>query len=328
MYRNMEVRRVQITGGSSYMITLPKNWAESRGIKKNDPIIVVPQPDGSLLLTMEGIKGDSKSVKVLDTDDFDSPDALYRCLIGAYIAGHDQISIRSDEPISGPYLESISEFTQTSMGMEIIEEEENRILIKDLIDHSEVIPQKNVRREYLLVKRMISDALSYDTPSSKEMDLRDTEVDRIHWLVQRQASIYQHDPGLSSRTGTNLSSVISCMSVSKTLERMGDHAVLLVKNISNLNESDRGKLALKLDKLRTKIVEYIEGAVQSWMDADNQKAEEVMHAKNDILSFSKECFKDISNNDVGNLLRGSINRIVDYCSDIAESAINVAMEDE
>ncbi len=310
------------------MITLPKSWAESRGIKKNDPIIVVPQPDGSLLLTMEGNGTDSKSVKTLDIDDFDSSDALYRCLIGAYIAGHDQISIGSLEPISGPYLEAISEFTQTSMGMEIIEEEENRILIKDLIDHSEVIPQKNVRREYLLVKRMIGDALSKDRPYPDEMDLRDTEVDRIHWLVQRQASIYQHDPSLSNRTGTNLSTVISCMSVSKILERMGDHAVLLVKNMSKLDPADQKKLESDLDKLKTGIIGYVEESVQSWMDADNKKAEEVMHAKKEILSSSNECFTNISNNDVGNLLRGSMNRIVDYCSDIAESAINVAMEDE
>lgn len=33
----MEIRRVQITGGSSYVITLPKEWATSQNIKKNDP---------------------------------------------------------------------------------------------------------------------------------------------------------------------------------------------------------------------------------------------------------------------------------------------------
>ncbi len=42
----MEIRKVQITGGSSYVVTLPKDWAESLKIKKNDPLGLIVQPDG------------------------------------------------------------------------------------------------------------------------------------------------------------------------------------------------------------------------------------------------------------------------------------------
>ena len=34
----MDIRKVQVTGGSSYVITLPKEWANSMHIKKNDPL--------------------------------------------------------------------------------------------------------------------------------------------------------------------------------------------------------------------------------------------------------------------------------------------------
>ncbi len=308
------------------MVTLPKSWAESRGLKKNDPVMVVPQPDGSLLLTTNDNEASKASVKTLCVDDFDIPDALYRCLIGAYIAGHDQISIRSSGPIKGRYLEAISEFTQTSMGMEIVEEEEDRLLIKDLINHSEVVPQKNVKREYLLVKRMVGDALSSSPPTPNEMDLRDTEVDRIHWLVQRQASIYQQDIGLSSRTGLRLASVISCMGVSRIIERIGDHAVLIVKNLPSLDENDRKMFEKNLDALSTKLLKHIETAMESWLKADRSLAESVIRSKDDIMAASGRCFSEISDKDAGSLIRGSMNRIIDYCSDIAESAINISME--
>ena len=326
MYRSMEIRRVQITGGSSYMITLPKPWAESRGLKKNDPVIVIEQNDGGLLLTTDGGEATRDSVKTLSTCDFSSPDALYRCMIGAYIAGHDQILLKSQGPFKGTDLEAISEFTQTSMGMEIVEEDEDRILIKDLIDHSEVIPQKNVKREYLLVKRMVADALSSDPPTATEIDLRDTEVDRIHWLVQRQASIYQHDIGLSGKTGLPLTAVMSCMGVSKTLERVGDHAVLLVKNLSVLDGADRKKVVSNLEPLSKMVLDYIGKSMDSWTAADESLAEEVIRSKKALQSAVPRYFSDIANRDAGNLLRGSISRIIDYCSDIAESAINVAME--
>ncbi|GAG48430.1 unnamed protein product, partial [marine sediment metagenome] len=47
----MEIRRVQITGGSSYVITLPKEWIKSTNVKKNDPLGLIPQSDGTLLIT-------------------------------------------------------------------------------------------------------------------------------------------------------------------------------------------------------------------------------------------------------------------------------------
>jgi len=34
----MEIRKVQLTGGSSYVITLPKDWVQNQKIKKNEPL--------------------------------------------------------------------------------------------------------------------------------------------------------------------------------------------------------------------------------------------------------------------------------------------------
>ena len=47
----MEIRKIQVTGGSSYVLSLPKSWIRERNIQKNDPIGVVSQADGTLLIT-------------------------------------------------------------------------------------------------------------------------------------------------------------------------------------------------------------------------------------------------------------------------------------
>lgn len=326
MLYSMDIRRIQITGGSSFMITLPKDWADSRGLKKNDPVAVIPQSDGSLLLSPGGSSAERESVKTLCIDDFDTADCLYRGLIGAYIAGHDQIVLKSDGGIPGAYLESISEFTQTSMGMEIVDEEEDRIVMKDLIDHSDVIPQKNVKREYLLVKRMIGDALTSDPPGSDDMISRDTEVDRIHWLVQRQSSIHQRDIGLSGRMGLRIESVTRCVGVSKILERMGDHAVMIVKNLERIEGSDRAAVIGGLLSVNSELVRYIECAMNSWLSADHKLAESVIRRKGDMLALIDDSFVEVTGTACDNLIKGSVTRIVEYCSDLAESAINVAME--
>jgi AbrB family looped-hinge helix DNA binding protein len=53
----MELRRtVQFTGRSSYVVTLPKAWAERVGIRKGSVIILKLNEDGGITLYPEGLK--------------------------------------------------------------------------------------------------------------------------------------------------------------------------------------------------------------------------------------------------------------------------------
>lgn len=60
--------------------------------------------------------------------------------------------------------------------------------------------------------------------------------------------------------------------------------------------------------------------------AMGSRAEKVIHCKGDVLRELNGLFVEMFGDEEVNLLAGSINRIVEYCSDIAESAINLAME--
>src|SRR5438552_6250433 len=46
----MEIRKIQITGGNSYVVSLPKTWVKDAGLKANDAVLVLPQADMSLLV--------------------------------------------------------------------------------------------------------------------------------------------------------------------------------------------------------------------------------------------------------------------------------------
>ena len=56
----MEIRRVQLTGRSSYAITLPKEWVKSVNIKKNDPLGVLIHSNGTLLITPKMTEGQAQ----------------------------------------------------------------------------------------------------------------------------------------------------------------------------------------------------------------------------------------------------------------------------
>ena len=264
---SVDLRRIQITGGSSFMITLPKDWADSVGLKKNDTVGLQPQPDGSMVIYPGGEQAAiAGSTKVIDADGITDRDYLYRQLVGAYIAGHDVIELRSEGELSsmaastassGAYIaghdvielrsegelssmaaSTASSFTQTAIGLEILEESDNRIVIKDLMDQGEIKPAKSVERMKVLVRNMLNDVLEAleqrDPKLLDGMSDRDREVDRIDWLISRQVNIHQKDITISRRMGMDLCEITRCGSVSRSIERIGDHAVLLASNLKPL----------------------------------------------------------------------------------------------
>jgi len=47
---NGETRKIQFTGKSTYIVSLPKKWVNSLGLKAGSPILITQQ-DSSLILT-------------------------------------------------------------------------------------------------------------------------------------------------------------------------------------------------------------------------------------------------------------------------------------
>lgn len=333
---SVDIRRVQITGGSSFMVTLPKDWAESVGMKKNDSVGLQAQPDGSIIIYPQGIeKTVEKTVKVIDVDSVKDRDFLYRQLVGSYIAGHSSIELRSESHIPSMVAGVASVFTQTAIGLEIIDESDTRILIKDLMDQAEMKPVKSIERLKVLIKNLLSDILDGAESGRKNIAEnlveKDREIDRIDWLISRQVNIYQKDYSLARKLGTKLTEISGCSTASRTLERIGDHGLILAKNIDVLNEEPGTAEVLKeVVSIGREVMEQVSISVSTWLDKD-------MHAANKCIEDSARLAErtrilsrmasDLNQN-VGvavSMIGGSLRRIAEYSMDLSELAINSAM---
>lgn len=332
----VDIRRIQITGGSSFMITLPKDWADSVGLKKNDTIGLRPQPDGTLILYPGGSESPSiQSVMTIHTDGIKDRDFLYRQLVGAYIAGHDIIELRAEEGLSSMVTSTASSFTQTSIGLEIMEEGENYIVIKDLMDQNEMKPMKSVERMKVLTRNMLTDVMdsleSKDPSALKYMNDRDREVDRLDWLISRQVNIHQKDITISRRMGVDLCEITRCATVSRAIERIGDHAVLLAKNLVPLMDGDSEGTDSEIVALGRDAISLFVDSVGTWSSRNMVRANECIETGESLVERAMEIA------DRGDGLEGriamaaevvsaSVKRVVEYSMDIAEVAINSAMD--
>ena len=95
----MEIRKVQVTGGASFIISLPKEWARSQKIGKNDPLGVLIQEDGTLLITPKIPGREIQRQRTFDVSPGMDPVFLFRLLIAAYIGGYSRIRLSAAEQV-------------------------------------------------------------------------------------------------------------------------------------------------------------------------------------------------------------------------------------
>lgn len=328
----MEIRRVQVTGGSSFVITLPKEWVISHKIKKNDPIALSKKPDGTISISPTITEDTTGKIKKFILDEKINRTYLLRQLIGAYISGYNSIIINSKNKISSEVGTIVRYFTQIAIGQEVIEETNNSIVIKDLLKPTEMPFDVTIKRMHLIVKSMHEDTMQALELKNKkiveEIMIRDSDVDRLHWLIARQHNIILQDITFAEKMNISLTMTYTYFLISRIIERMGDHVVRIARNISKildvkLNEKIKEKIQISSNLA----FEIFNKSIGSFFKKDitiaNKNIESVQRLENlceEINHMASEYIGSIAIS-IGYIAE-SIRRIGEYAEDISETAIN------
>ena len=228
----MELRKVQFTGGSSYVLTLPKEWIEAQKIKKNDSLGVEIQPDGTLLITRSINQESAQRTKEFDLTGITEPAYLFRLLIGAYISGYTFIVIHSHQRLPPFVRDVVRKFTQMTIGQEVIGETDTEIMLKDLLNPAEMPFDNTIKRMFIIVKAMHEDAItaiqSQNQTLANDVTSRDNDVDRLHWLIARQTNMILSNATLSRKMDISPVMALHYFTISRIIERIGDHAERIV----------------------------------------------------------------------------------------------------
>ena len=334
----MEIRKIQVTGGSSYVLSLPKSWIRERNIQKNDPIGVVSQADGTLLIT-PNIKYDrTTKSKEFPLKDYPDPQMLLRSLIGAYISGFTVIKITSAGRIPPKVRQVVRKFTQMTIGQEVAEETDNSITLKDILNPSEMPFENTIRRMYVIVKAMHEDAVYALEQGKRELAedvaARDTDIDRLHWLIHRQFSLIIDNPALSLRMNITPSMASTYYQISRIIERVGDHAVLIAESVLVLIDKgvDRS-LIPKLSGLDAESLDVFYRSIQAVFSGNIVKANQIISDADELEpqyhQFGDATRKMKAQEAIAvNQIVQSMHRLTEYSSDIAEILINRMVSDE
>ncbi|MHA1975027.1 MAG: PhoU domain-containing protein [Candidatus Hodarchaeales archaeon] len=357
--RRFETRRLQKTGGSSYVITLPKAWLKrivnddsvenhvSKLEKKSDPyknleLGLIIQSDNTILIT-PNLNGRRKSgrEKVVDLNSIGDEIFLYRYLISTYIAGFTELNLKSNTNISLSYMHSIRKFISMVIGMVIIEETENFIKIKDILDPLEMPFPNIIRRQVTTAKNMAKETLESlknceinCEKLAEQIEHIDNEVDRLYWLCTRITNMILRDIRLSDLTGISPDLAANFFLVSRHIERIADHVVRIAKNVVKIHNK----------KIDSEIIKGIEDAlgiafgvfetsVNALFDADINKANKSIEDVKNFEDRVNKLFNFVTTKEsplaifLDNIIE-SIRRIGEYSRDISENVMNYLVWEE
>jgi phosphate uptake regulator len=329
---HIETRKVQQTGGSSYIISLPKEWIREHNVKKNDTLGILSQPDGNLLVTPYTSSQEYVKEKKFIVKDNMNSDYLFRLLIGAYIMGYSIIIIQTtSDKFERKIKETIKGFTRITIGPEIIEESANRIFIKDLLNPKEYPFEKAIRRMYILAQEMHEDAVNaFETGNktlAEKVIERDDELDKLNWLVERQSHIVLRDIILCQKMNITLEDASNFQLMSKYLERIGDHACKIAENVLEIDyDKIEQSLFEEITKASKLSLELLNKSLDSWLQKNLELANENIESINNLISFCQEIQFNRTNAsvfavEIGYIIE-SIRRTGEYSGDISEIIIN------
>ncbi|MEM0214861.1 MAG: phosphate uptake regulator PhoU [Archaeoglobaceae archaeon] len=244
----METRKLQLIGGSSYMVSLPKEWVKANKLGQGDEIILEVE-DKVITLYPKGFKDDLKVSKVV-IDDLKRYDEkfLRRFIYALYIQGIDEILI-TDRNLNPRLIAKISEIVKSLIGIEIIDASDKVVLRCLTVTDFDVYGV--VRRMTQIVLTMIHtilDAMAKND-SSALREIRNLEIDsdRLYLLAVRQEHRLVREFSSPARWN-ELRLILGIRTVAKLIEEILDNFENFSNYVAELKDTKEKEILVKFLK--------------------------------------------------------------------------------
>jgi len=325
-----EQRKIQLTGGSTYIVSLPIKWIRGCNLSHGDSLTLIPRSDYTLILSANMSTENKKLESTMEISSEDMPEDNFRILVSHYLAGYDLIRLVSNKGFHAQDRKFFKDVIRKRLiGIEVIEESRNEILLQSLMNYQELPLKKALQNMSRLINSMLEDAMvslkTHDMELAEDIINRDNEVDRFYLLTVRQLKVAVEDPKVAEKIG--IERPHQCLSyrlVTKIIERIGDHVERIAQQIIIMDA-----IVPEKDDI------FAMGAFVQKVFADSFRAleENDINYSNKVINSARrfEGYTVINHEQKAphcspmqmDVIRESLKRISEYSADIAEMSINM-----
>ena len=335
-----ETRKLQFTGGSTYIISLPKRWIDQNQLKKGSEIRLRQEEGGLLSILPNNAelphKRDEAWIKVNLND---SPELVIRKTVSTYLVGYSVIHIKSEgeKQLSTIQRRELKTFSRNMLvGTEIVTDTPEELTLQVLLSYPELSIQSAMRRMSIITVSMQRDAIAalkeLSSQRAKEVLITDNEVDRFNLYIVRQLKNAIQNPRIIKEIGLkNARDCLGYRLVTKSVERTADHAARIAENVCHLKKKIDPEIVELLEKMSETAIAMFEASIESLFRQDYSVAESIVEKTKVVITMEKKSIAFAQNMDIEEapyvrLIIESIRRIAEYASDIAEIVLNLTVE--
>ncbi len=338
--QNEEQRKLQVTGGSTFILSLPKEWAIRNELKRGSSMVVREEDDGSLCVAPSKFaKKEKQDEAYIKASVSDNPDAIMRTAISAYLSGYNILHIKppNQKVLSSKVRNHLKTFARHYLvGTEIVIDTPTELTLQVLLNYPELTVQNALSRMSIIASSMHKEALTalkkLDYSAAKSVIETDREVNRFGLYIVRLLKLAVSNPRIVKEIGLN--SQRDCLGyrlIAKAVERTADHATKIAENTMSLKEQVPAEVSEKISELSGLAILMFENSMDALFRRDFNLAENVIERINQVHKLEKETvlsMQNIKTEDAVNLRLAieSVRRTAEYASDISEVVLNLNVE--
>ncbi|NIA03501.1 MAG: hypothetical protein GWP12_03065 [Nitrospirae bacterium] len=255
---------------------------------------------------------------------------IQRAIISCYVTGFDVIETNGTR-ISPQQRRAVRQVAQSLVGLEIMDESQDSIVLHCLVSMRDFAAETTLRRIYAITQAMLNDAvaafLARDIPLANDVVERDIEADRLTRVMSRELGLLLRDLLLEQEIGMSRLLFHEYHGVAKVLERIGDHAVRISRAVSGLDEPIDADTASRIKRLKTSAGKVVSQSVEAFLKPDLAGANGALGERERTRKWEAEAQLQNAGKNALSLavVFGSLLRVRDYAFNIAETALNMGV---
>lgn len=320
-------RKVQFTGKSTYIISIPKEWAKSVGIRKGSKVYIDLMPDGTIRISPEPRVQEVKLTKVIDLRGGKSLEVAVREFIAAYIAGYDTFRIEYARE-SAEAAKGLRDFISYRVAnIAITEETESSYTYKIIgVPRPMSVPDSIswLRRPLLMMfQEIVKAARERDAEAIKTIIERDNVVDKAFLVIVRNlSSVLVGTVSLDVLGLSSHAEALHYYRAFRTMERIGDHMVIIAEKVQIMLQSG-ANIDEEVIGLMEKAMNFFLSLSDSLIKVDYEKAREISMEIDELRKTAKGIYLKASEIHLHDIML-SLGRVIDYLLDLAETIFDIS----
>lgn len=329
----METRKAQLTGGSTFTVSLPKEWANGVDLETGDTLRLYPR---GRTLIIESAEGNEYWETNIDIDGH-SETQVRRTIQALYTTGFNRLTLSAPTGLT-QNRRVISATTREFIGLETLESSDTQVTLQSLLDSATVSVEQSTVQIQQVALSMHEDAVTtlieQDDDLAEHVIEQDNQVDRLYAMITRHFQRSLVSLRETEELELNQSDLYDYQTTARQLERVADHAEKIANLAARFEDPLPDDFADKIETNAEASRRIVEQATSTIIgDADIETAHRALDNRDELTAELEDLERELHERDISEshliaLTLDSLTRTAEYGGNIAETALQTAAREK